>query len=61
MDDQLLRDFLAEAEELIEALFADLQALRAQRAEGRARREIIARLFRHVHTIKGTTSALEVE
>ena len=61
MDDQLLREFLAEAEDLIEMLVGDLQALRARRGEGRARRDLIARIFRHVHTIKGTASAAELE
>jgi two-component system chemotaxis sensor kinase CheA len=57
MDDQLLREFLAEAEDLIEILIGDIQALRARRNEGRARRELIARIFRHVHTIKGSSAA----
>src|SRR3982750_2613712 len=59
--DQLLREFLAEAEDLIEMLVGDLQALRARRGEGRARRELTARIFRHVHTIKGTASAAGLE
>ena len=59
--DQLLREFLAEAEDLIEMLVGDLQALRARASEGRARRELTARIFRHVHTIKGTASAAELE
>ncbi|MGB7925186.1 MAG: Hpt domain-containing protein, partial [Pyrinomonadaceae bacterium] len=61
MDDQLLREFLAEAEDLIEMLAGDLQTLRARHGEGRARRELTARIFRHVHTIKGTASAAELE
>ncbi|HEX8649550.1 MAG TPA: ATP-binding protein [Pyrinomonadaceae bacterium] len=59
--DQLLREFLAEAEDLIEMLVGDLQALRARASEGRARRELTARIFRHVHTIKGTASAAELD
>jgi two-component system, chemotaxis family, sensor kinase CheA len=58
MDEQLLRDFLAEAEDLIEVLLGDIQALRARRREGRARRELVARIFRHVHTIKGSAAAV---
>ncbi|MBD0371071.1 MAG: chemotaxis protein CheA [Pyrinomonadaceae bacterium] len=58
MDEQLLREFLAEAEDLIEVLAGDTQALRARRNEGRARRELVARIFRHVHTIKGSASAV---
>lgn len=57
MDEQLLRDFLAEAEELVEALFGDIRTLRGRRQDGRARRELVARIFRHVHTVKGSASA----
>ena len=56
MDEQLRNEFLAEAEELIEALFADLRELRGRHAEGRARRELVARIFRHAHTLKGTAA-----
>ena len=58
MDEQLLREFLAEAEDLIEVLVGDIHALRARRHEGRVRRELIARIFRHVHTIKGSAAAV---
>lgn len=58
---QLLREFLGEAEELVEVLAGDMQALRARRAEGRARRELVGRIFRHVHTLKGSSSAVELE
>ncbi|MCA1634539.1 MAG: Hpt domain-containing protein [Acidobacteria bacterium] len=61
MDDQLLREFLAEAEDLIEALYADLALLRERRGEGRARRELVGRIFRHVHTIKGSAAAAGLE
>ncbi len=57
MDEQLLREFLTESEDLIEVLFGDLQALRARHREGRARRELVGRIFRHVHTIKGSAAA----
>jgi two-component system chemotaxis sensor kinase CheA len=57
MDDQLLREFLAEAENLIEELHDDIAALRARRSQGRVRRELVGRIFRRVHTIKGTASA----
>ena len=59
--DQLLREFLGEAEELIEILIGDLQALRARRGDGRARRELVARIFRHVHTLKGSSASVELE
>jgi two-component system chemotaxis sensor kinase CheA len=57
MDDQLLREFLAEAEDLVEILYGDIQALRARHTEGRARRELVGRIFRHVHTVKGSAAA----
>ncbi|HEV7902626.1 MAG TPA: ATP-binding protein [Pyrinomonadaceae bacterium] len=60
MDDQLLREFLAEADERIEVLFRDIERLRRVHgeADGRARRELIARIFRHVHTLKGSAATL---
>jgi two-component system chemotaxis sensor kinase CheA len=59
MDDQLLREFLAEADERIEALFTDVERLRRTPvADGRARRELVARIFRHVHTLKGSAATL---
>lgn len=61
MDEQLLREFLAEAEELVEELFADIRALGERRGEGRARRELVGRIFRHVHTIKGSAAAAGLE
>ncbi|MDT5270083.1 MAG: two-component system, chemotaxis family, sensor kinase CheA [Acidobacteriota bacterium] len=57
MDERLLREFLAEAEELIEELYGDVAELRERRSEGPARRELVARTFRHVHTVKGTAAA----
>ncbi|HEY0077348.1 MAG TPA: ATP-binding protein [Pyrinomonadaceae bacterium] len=57
MDDRFLPEFLAEAEDLLEALFADIEALRARHGEGRARRELVGRIFRQVHTIKGAALA----
>ena len=61
MDDQLLSEFLAEAEGIIEALHGDLASLRARRGEGRARRELVGRIFRQVHTVKGTASSAGLE
>lgn len=59
MDDELLREFLAEADERIEALFADVERLRrVHAADPRARRELVARIFRHVHTLKGSAASL---
>ena len=58
MDEQLRNEFLAEAEELIEALFSDLRELRERHAEGRARRELVGRIFRHAHTLKGAAAVV---
>jgi two-component system chemotaxis sensor kinase CheA len=55
--DNLLREFLADAEDLIEALFRDIEALRETGATPRARRELTGRIFRHVHTLKGTAAS----
>ena len=60
MDDQILREFLSETEDLLEILFGDLQALRVRHMEGRARRELVGRIFRHVHTIKGSSATIEL-
>lgn len=61
MDDELLPDFLSEAEDLIEAICDDLKALRAGRGEGRVRREITERIFRRVHTLKGASAGAGIE
>ncbi len=61
MDDQLLREFLAEAEDLIEVLFGDIGRLRAHYTEGHRRRELVGRIFRHFHTIKGMAATAELE
>ena len=60
MNDQILREFLTETEDLLEILFGDLQALRVRHGEGRARRELVGRIFRHVHTIKGSSATIEL-
>src|SRR5687767_11743728 len=57
MDERLLREFLADAGELVEGLYGDIAELRERLGEGPARRELVARLFRRVHTVKGTASA----
>jgi len=60
--DQTERDFLVDIEDLVEHIFGDLDELRATRAEGRARRELIDQVFRRVHSVKGSaaSSGLEV-
>src|SRR5205809_1049429 len=59
MDNRLLSEFLAEADYLIEELYDDVAALRARRSEGRERRALVARIFRRVHTIKGSAAAAD--
>jgi two-component system chemotaxis sensor kinase CheA len=61
MDQQLLREFLADAEDLIEVLSGDIEALRARLAQGRVRRELTGRIFRHVHTLKGAAATVELD
>ncbi len=60
--DQTQREFLVEVEDLVEHIFADLDELRATGTEGRARRKLIDRVFRRVHSVKGSaaSSGLEV-
>lgn len=50
-------EFLIDIEELVEHIFADLDELRATRTEGRARRELIDRIFRRVHSVKGSAAS----
>lgn len=50
------REFLIDLEELVEQLFADTEELRQQEAQGPLRRELLASIFRHVHSIKGVAA-----
>lgn len=61
MDDRLHKEFLAEADDLIEKLCADLRALRDKRSEGRARRELVGSVFRRVHSLKGAAAAAGID
>lgn len=49
--------FIADANELIEKLYSDLEQLRGARSRGRERRELAARIFRRVHTLKGSAGS----
>lgn len=60
-DDALLREFLIEADELLESLRRDGRELRAGYRDGRTRRELLARIFRYVHTLKGSAAGAELE
>jgi two-component system chemotaxis sensor kinase CheA len=50
------REFLVDIEELVEQLFAEIEELRQQEAVGSLRRELLASIFRHVHSIKGVAA-----
>ncbi len=50
--------FVADATEIVDRLYADLQQLRSLRAQGRHRRELASRIFRHVHTLKGSAASI---
>jgi len=58
--DQTQREFLIEIEELVEHLCADLDELRTRTSGDRSERqvrELIDRIFRRVHSIKGSAAA----
>lgn len=55
--DQTQQEFLVDIEELVEHIFADLDELRATKTEGRSRRELIDRIFRRVHSVKGSAAS----
>ena len=50
--------FVSDAKDIVDRLYADLQQLRAVRSHGRQRRELASRIFRHVHTLKGTAASM---
>ena len=56
--DEAQRQFIADAQELVEKLYRDLEQLRAVRLQGRQRRELAAGIFRRVHTLKGSAGSL---
>lgn len=55
-DDRARREFTSEAEELLEALSAGLSELDA--AGGKVRPEVVNRIFREVHSLKGLAGML---
>ena len=59
--EELQDQLLADASEIVDTLVADISDLRIARLQGRRRRELAARIFRHVHTLKGTARSLEIE
>lgn len=58
---ELQRQFLAEAEDLIEGVFRALEQLRLRRHLGRVRRELTGQIFRQVHTLKGSAASAEMD
>lgn len=50
--------FIGDAKEIVEKLYADIEQLRNGRTQGRQRRELAARIFRRVHTLKGSAASL---
>lgn len=65
--DQTQREFLVQIEELVEQLFADLDELRDAQTDdratskGREGRQLIDRIFRRVHSIKGSAASCGLE
>src|SRR6266478_2568957 len=55
--DEEQNQFISDARELIEKLYSDLEQLRSARSQGRQRRELAARIFRRVHTLKGSAGS----
>lgn len=56
--DDIQTQFVADAQEIVEKLYHDLEQLRVARLHGPHRRELAARLFRRVHTLKGSAGTL---
>ena len=53
--------FIVDATEIVDRLYRDLDELRTVRLQGRLRREVAARIFRHVHTLKGSAGSLGLQ
>src|SRR5258708_26534224 len=59
--DEERSQFIADARELVEKLYSDLEQLRGARSRGRQRRALAARIFRRVHTLKGSAGSFELK
>src|SRR5882762_4341316 len=55
--DEEQSQFISDAREIVEKLYRDLEQLRSARSQGRQRRELAARIFRRVHTLKGSAGS----
>ncbi len=53
--------FVLDAREIVDRLYQDLTELRAVQSQGRLRRELASRIFRHVHTLKGSAGSLGLQ
>jgi two-component system chemotaxis sensor kinase CheA len=58
--DEIQRQFIDDAREIVEKLDGDLEQLRLVRFHGPKRRELAARIFRRVHTLKGSAASLGI-
>ena len=56
--DEAQNQFIADAHDIVEELYRDLDQLRIMRSHGRQRRELAGRIFRRVHTLKGSAGSL---
>jgi two-component system chemotaxis sensor kinase CheA len=54
---EMQAQFALDAQEIVDRLYRELDELRAVRLQGRLRRELAARIFRHVHTLKGSAGS----
>jgi two-component system chemotaxis sensor kinase CheA len=59
--EQLIKDFVGEAEELLEQLSADLKELESDVKNNKLKPALINKLFREYHSIKGLSSMLEFD
>ncbi len=55
------RQFLAEAEDLIEQVFVELDELRATSHQPRTQRELVDEIFRRIHRIKGSAGSFGLD
>jgi two-component system chemotaxis sensor kinase CheA len=55
--DQAQSEFLIELEEQVEKIYVDLDALRDPGLTGRGRRDMIDRIFRRIHSVKGSSAS----
>jgi two-component system, chemotaxis family, sensor kinase CheA len=59
--DHTEREFIAELEDMVEQIFADLDELRATGTTGKSQREVFDRVFRRVHSVKGSAASSDLE